>query len=228
MVLQGWADVVVTSLQNLWLDTLGFLPQLIGAVVVLIVGLIVASGLGALVEKIFVSVRLDSLLSKSGLEEYFHRANLKLRGAYFLGQLVRWFLIVVFLMAAADAIGLYGFSDFLRGEVLAYIPRVAGAVLIILAAVVLGNFLRRIVSGAVSSARLHASNFLGTLTWWAVVLFGFFTALAQLIDITVINTLITGVIAMLALAGGLAFGLGGREYATYLISRLREHTESRR
>src|SRR3990167_158573 len=148
MVLQGWADVVVTSLQNLWLDTLGFLPQLIGAVVVLIVGLIVASGLGALVEKIFVSVRLDSLLSKSGLEEYFHRANLKLRGAYFLGQLVRWFLIVVFLMAAADAIGLYGFSDFLRGEVLAYIPRVAGAVLIILAAVVLGNFLRRIVSGA--------------------------------------------------------------------------------
>jgi hypothetical protein len=97
-----------------------------------------------------------------------------------------------------------------------------------LAAVVLGNFLKRIVTASVMSAKLHAANFLGTLTWWSVVVFGFLTALVQLnIAATVINTLITGFIAMLALAGGLAFGLGGREYASYLLGKLRNQTESR-
>jgi hypothetical protein len=227
MVVQNWADVVVSSLQNLWLGVAGFIPNLVGALIIFVIGLIVAAGLGSLVEKIFDAVRLDSLLAKLGLGPYFERAGLHLRGARFLGQLVNWFLVVVFLLAASDVLGLFALSAFLR-DVLYYIPNIVVAVLVMLAAVVVGNFLRRVVMASVLSARLHAAHFLGSLTWWAVVIFGLLAALVQLnIATSIINSIITGFIAMLALAGGLAFGLGGRDYATYLITKLRDHTERR-
>lgn len=226
MVAQSWADIITGSLQNLWLGVVRFIPDLIGAIVVLVVGLLVASGLGLLVEKLFDAVKLDSLLSRLGLAPYFERAGLRLRGARFLGRLIYWFVVVAFLLAASDILGLFALSDFLR-QVLMYLPNVVVAVLIMLAAVVVGNLCKRVVVASVKSAKLHASHFLGTLTWWAIVVFGFLVALVQLnIAADVINGIITGFIAMLVLAGGLAFGLGGRDYAAHLISKLREHTES--
>lgn len=227
MVVQNWADVIAGSLQNLWFGIVGFLPNLIGALIVFIVGLVVAAGLGALVEKIFESMKLDAMLAKLGVNQYFERAGLRLRGARFLGQLVNWFLIVAFLLAASDILGMNALSLFLR-DVLFYMPNILIAVLIMLSAVVLANFLRRVVTASVMSARLSAAHFLGTVAWWSVVVFGLLTALVQLnVAPAIINSLITGFIAMLALAGGLAFGLGGRDYAAHVLNKLREHTEKR-
>jgi len=228
MIVQSWTDVVVGSLQNLWYGFSNFVPNLIGAILVLIIGLIVAAGLGALVEKIFESLRLDKFLEKLGVKPFFERAGLRLRAAFFLGRLIYWFVVIAFLLAVSDSLGLYALSGFLSA-ILAYIPNVIAAVLIMLAALVLANFLRRIVTASVLSAKLHSAKFLGTLTWWAVVVFGFLTALEQLnIAATIIQTLVTGFIAMLALAGGLAFGLGGKDYANHLLNRLRDHTETNR
>ncbi len=226
MVIQDWVSVIVTSLQNLWVGAINVLGDIVGALIVLIIGLIVASGLGALVERVVGVIKLDKLLIGLGVEEYFERAGLSLNSGRFLGRLVYWFLVVVFLLAATDILGLFTLSNFLK-EVAAFIGRnVIGAVLIMLAAVVVGNFLRNLVRASVKSARLHAANFLGSLTWWAVVIFGFFAALAQLgIAVSILNSIVTGFVAMLALAGGIGFGLGGKEYAAHLISKLREHTE---
>ncbi len=227
MIYQSWADVIVRSLQNSWAGVIGFLPTLIGALIIFVIGLVVASVLAAVVEKIFDALKLDTLLGKLGLEPYFTRAGLRLRGARFLGQLVNWFLIIAFLLAASDILGLFALSSFLR-DVLFYIPNIIVAVLIMLAAVVLGNFLRHVVTASVMSAKLHASHFLGTLTWWSIVIFGLLTALVQLnVAASIINSLITGFIALLALAGGLAFGLGGKGYAEYLLGKLRDHTGQR-
>ncbi len=221
MVIQNWADIIAGSLQGMWIGVVSFLPSLLAALIVFIVGLIVAAGLGTLVEKIFDSLRLDTFLSKLGLAPYFERAGLRLRGARFLGQLVNWFLIIAFLLASSDILRLGALSEFLR-SVLLYIPNIAVAVLIMLAAVVLANFLRRVVTASVMSARLHGSHFLGALAWWSVTVFGLFAALVQLnIAPSIINSLVTGFIAMLALAGGLAFGMGGRDYAAYLVNKLR-------
>jgi len=217
----------VASLQNVWIQFANFLPNLIGALIVLIIGLIVAAGLGALVEKVFEALRLDTFLEKLGLKPFFERAGLRLRGSFFLGRLVYWFIVIAFLLAACSSLGLYALSNFLSA-VLGYLPNVIAAVLIMLAAVVLANFIRRIVTASVLSAKLHAAHFLGTLTWWAIVIFGFLAALTQLqIAVTIIQSIVTGFIAMLALAGGLAFGLGGRDYASHLLGKLRERTESR-
>jgi hypothetical protein len=112
--------------------------------------------------------------------------------------------------------------------VLNYLPNVIAAVLIMLATFVVAHFLRKLVTASVMSAKLHSGPFLGTVTWWAIVVFGFLTALTQLnIATAIIQTIITGFIAMLALAGGLAFGLGGKDYANHLLNRLKDRTESR-
>lgn len=225
MVVQNWVDVIAVSLQSAWAGVIGFLPSLIGALIVFVVGLVVASGLGTLVEKVLEALKLDVALGRMGLGPYFERAGLHLRAARFLGQLVNWFLIIVFLLAASDILKLFALSAFLR-DVLFYLPNVAVAVLIMLAAVVVGNFARQVVSASVMSARLHAASFLGSLTWWSIVIFGFLAALSQLnVAVSIINSLVTGFIAMLALAGGLAFGLGGKEYAANLVNRLREQVE---
>lgn len=227
MIVQSWTDVIVGSLQNLWLGFANFVPNLIAAIIVLIIGLIVAAGLGALVEKIFEGLRLDSFLEKLGLKPFFERAGLKLRASFFLGRLVYWFIIIAFLLAVTNSLGLYALSTFLSA-VLFYLPNVIAAVLIMLAALVLASFLRKIVTASVLSAQLHAARFLGSLAWWVVVVFGFLAALQQLdIASAIIQTLVTGFIAMLALAGGLAFGLGGKDYAGHLIGKLRDHTETR-
>jgi len=225
MIVQNWSDLIVGSLQNLWLGFAGFVPNLLGALVVLIVGIIVAAGLGALIEKIFASLRLDSFLARIGLAPHFERAGLSLKGSRFLGRLVYWFLIIAFLLAASDVLRLEALSGFLR-DVLFYLPNVIVAVLIVFAAAVLGNFLRRTVQASIMSTRLGAAHFLGTLTYWAVIVFGLLAALNQLgVVPSIINAVITGFIAMVALAGGLAFGLGGREYASHLLAKFRQGTE---
>ena len=227
MIVQSWTDVVAMSLQNLWYGFTNFLPNFIGAVVVLIVGLIVAAGLGVLVEKIFEAIHLDRFLEKLGLKPYFERAGVKLRVSYFLGRLVYWFIVIAFLLAASDSLGLYALSGFL-GSILNYLPNVIAAVLIMLATVVLAALLRRTVVASVMSAKLAAPHFLGALTWWTVIVFGFLTALTQLnIASAIIQTIVTGFIAMLAIAGGLAFGLGGKDYAHHLLDKLKDRTEGK-
>ncbi len=227
-MVESWSVIITQSLQNLWMGFAGFLPSLIGAIVIVIVGLIVAAAFATLIEKIFEGIKLNKFLHTIGLTPYFERAGIKLNGSLFLGRLTYWFLLIAFLLAASDALGLYAFSGFLSG-VLAYVPSVIIAVLVMLAAVVVANFLRTIIKASVKSAGFHSANFLGSLTWWAIVIFGFFAALNQLnIARDIVNTIVTGFIAMLAIAGGLSFGLGGKEYAAYLIGKLREHTEYHR
>lgn len=213
------------SLQNLWIDVVAFIPTLLGAIIVFIIGLIVASALGTLVGKIIGLLQIDSGLRKLGVGKYFERASVKLDTALFFDRVVFWFLVIAFLLAATDILQFFALSAFLR-DVLAYIPNIVIAVLIMLAAVILGNFVEKVVKGSVLSAKLHAASFLGALTWYSIVIFGFLAALSQLnVAVTIINTVITGLIAMIALAGGIAFGVGGKKYAEDLIDAFRKKIE---
>ncbi len=220
-------DAVRNSLTNLWAQVLGFLPALIGALVIFIIGLIVASILDRIVERIIYYLKIDTLLKRLGVDAYFQRANLKLNVGVFIGRLVYWFMIIAFLLAASDMLGFSAFSGFLH-DVLGYIPSVLIGVLILLATLVAANFLKRLVLVSVSGAHLNHAKGLGALTWWIVFIFGFMTALVQIgVAVGIINTLITGFIAMLALAGGLSFGLGGRDRAGKFLDHLSEELNHR-
>jgi hypothetical protein len=224
---QSWTETLLTSLQSVWAGIINFLPALIGALILIIIGLIIASGLRAIVERIINSLKVDSLLKKLGLGPFFERAGFQINSGKFFGLLVYWFLIVVFVLAVTDILGLQGVSLFLR-DVISYLPNIIVAVLIMLAAVLLANFFKSVIKASIASAKLHNPKFLGSLAWWVVIVFGFLAALIQIgIAAAILNTLITGLIAMLAIAGGIAFGLGGKDYAAYLIEKFRQQTEER-
>ncbi len=227
MEAQGWTETLIISFQNVWAGIINFLPSLIGALILIIVGLIIASGLRTLVERIINTLKLDSVLKKVGLGPIFERAGLQLNSGKFLGLLIYWFLVVVFVLAVTDVLGLYGVSLFLR-DVISYLPNIIVAVLIMLVAVLVANFLKSIVKASVKGAKLHSPKFLSSLAWWVVIIFGFLAALIQIgVAATILNTLVTGFIAMLAIAGGIAFGLGGKDYAASLLEKFRQQTEER-
>lgn len=222
MTFQDVVDVLVASFQTLWVDFIEFLPTFTSALVVFIVGLIVAAALGSLVERVVSALKLDNLLATAGVDAHVRRAGMKLNTGRFFGRLVYWFVLIAFFLAASDILGFFTFSNFLEA-VLLYIPQVVVAVLIMLATVIIANFLRGVVRASAKTGGLDSADFLGSLTWWAITIFGTSAALLQLgIATAVVQAFITAFFAMFAIAGGIAFGLGGKEYAATLLKKFRD------
>jgi len=220
-------DIILSSLETLWLSFVGFLPTLLAALIVFIIGWLIAIALGKLANRVIRAIKLDALLTKIGFKRVLARAKLKLDSGKFFDELVKWFFIIVFLMAAVDILGLYQVSEFLKG-ILYYIPNIVVAAVVLLAAVIIANFLQKLVRASVEAAGLHGAGFISGITRWAVLVFGFIAALSHLgIAVTLINTLVIGLIAMLALAGGLAFGLGGKDQAARFLEKLKRDIEGR-
>jgi len=218
--LQLWSDAIVTSVRDVWLDFINFVPNLIAALVVFLVGWAIAVAVGRLVEKLLVILRINQAFENlKGLKAAAARASLKINIPLLIGEIVKWFLIVVTLLAATDILGLQEVSAFLR-EVLAYIPNVVVAAFILVIAVVLGNFVYRTVSASVQAAGFSAGPAIAAISKWAIIIFAFMAALLQLnVAVSLIQTVLTAVFAMLALAGGLAFGLGGKDMAAKWLKK---------
>ncbi len=218
---QTWGEAITTSLIGLWERFINFLPALIGAVLVFVAGWIVAVALGKVVEHIVKMVKVDDVMEKAGTKARFEKAGVKLDVAKFLGGLVKWFLILVFLMAATDILKLVQVTNFLNSIVL-YLPNVVVAAVILAVAFLIANFVYAVVKGSSRVAGIISATLLATIAKWAIVIFGFLAALIQLgIAASLINTLFIGFVAMLALAGGLAFGLGGKEEAASILRKIR-------
>lgn len=226
MFLTTWADVLNQSLQNLFWGLVQFVPNLVVAVLIFVVGWLVGAGLGRLVAQVIAAVKVDQALRAAGVEKIVERAGFKLNSGKFLGELVKWFFIVVFLVASLDVLGLTDVTAFLRGAVLTYIPQVIVAVLILLVAAVLAEAAQRVVTGSARAANLHAAGLLGTLARWSIWVFAILAALDRLGVSPLVQTLFTGVVVALALAFGLSFGLGGQAAAAkYIESVKKEITE---
>lgn len=222
MFVQTWGDTIIASLQNIWGIIASFIPGLIVALVIILIGWAVATALGRVVWQIVAAVHVDQLLEKMGLKKPLERAGLKLNTGKFLGEIVKWFLILVFVMAATDILGLAEVTSFLQ-LVISYIPNIIVAVLILLAGAVFANFLQRLIQTSADTAGLASSGFVGSVAKWTVLVFALFAALDQLgVARTFIVTLLQGFIAMLAIAGGLAFGLGGQSAARSFLDKVRD------
>ncbi|MFC1756697.1 hypothetical protein ACFLZC_00860 [Patescibacteria group bacterium] len=222
MVMQAWSDVLLASFQSLWMGVVAFAPKLILAIIVFIAGWIIASTLGRLAGQIIGFFKVDKVLQKTGIEGPLARSGLRLNSGLFIGDLVKWFFLIVFLVASVDILGLDQVNAFLRDVVLLYLPNVIVAALILLAAALLADASQKVVVSSAKAAKLGSAHFLGGMTKWAVWVFAFLAALYQLgIAGPLVQTLFTGFIAMLSIAGGLAFGLGGKDAASKTIERLR-------
>ena len=218
---QTWGEAITLSLLNLWERFVAFLPALVGAILVFVAGWIVAVALGKAVEHIVKIIRIDDVVEKAGTKGRLRKAGVDFNIAKFFGGLVKWFLILVFLMAATDILHLTQVTSFLNSIVL-YLPNVIVAAVILAVAFLVGNFSYAVIKGSTKVAGIVSATLLATIAKWAIVIFGLLAALIQLgVASSLINTIFIGFIAMLALAGGLAFGLGGKDEATLILKKLR-------
>jgi len=224
--LPAWGDVIVASFQQSWTAVAAFLPSLLGAIIVFLIGWIVAVAVGSVVEQVIKSLQVDSLLRRLEVEKALERGGLHLNAGAFIGSLVKWFIIIVFLLAAANILQLTQVSEFLA-QVLAYLPNVVVSALIIVIAAKIADVVERAARGSVEAAGLNGA-IIGVMARWAIWIFAVAAALQQLgVAVVLIQTLITGLVAMLALAFGLAFGLGGKEAASSAIDKLRREISGR-
>jgi small-conductance mechanosensitive channel len=222
-MLQTWSDVLAYTFQELWAGVIMFLPKLIIALIIFIVGWVIAVALGKLVNQVVRAIRVDKLFQALGAEEPLARAGFRLDSGAFVGGLVRWFLIIVFLIAALDIMGLGQVNLFLREVVLGYLPNVIVAALILIVAAFVADATQKLVVGSAKAAGVPSSHLLGGVTRWSIWTFAILAALYQLgIAGVFAQTLFTGLVAMLAIAGGVAFGLGGKEAAGRFVERMRK------
>ena len=223
MILQTWGEVLAQSFQDLWLGVVSFVPSLVVAIVIFIAGWIVGALLGRVVSQIIKSLKVDNALRSAGSEALLNRAGFKLDSGRFLGGLVRWFIIIVFLVAAFDVLGLNQVNDFLQQVVLLYLPQVIVAVLILLVAALIADAMESVVKGSAKAAEIKSANFLGNVTKWPIWIFAILMALYQLgVAAAFVQTLFTGVVVALAISAGLAFGLGGKDHATKILDRMEQ------
>lgn len=220
-MVQTWGNVLTASFQEVWQGIINFLPSLIVAAVILVVGWAVGVIIGKIVTQVIKSLKLDHALRGVGVEDALRKGGINLNSGAFVGGLVRWFVILVFLIASFDVLGLTKVNDFLN-EVLNYIPQVIIAVLIVLVGAVIADVMKKIVVGAAAAADFRHSSLLGLITKWAIWIFAILTALYQLgIASTIISTLFTGVVVAMSLAIGLSFGLGGQEAAREIVEKVK-------
>ncbi len=215
-------DILEGPLVELWHTIVAFLPNVIGALIVFVIGIIIALALQHVVIKVIGLLHVDDLAKKLEIKTQFERAGIRLHIGYLLGWIVKWFFIIVALIAATDILGWKEVTDYLK-QVVLFIPNVIIAVIILLAGILLGNFVQNVVRSAVEAAQLASANFLAGISKWAILIFSFMAALVQLqIAPDLIRVLFTGLVFMIALAGGLAFGLGGKEQAGLFLQRLKK------
>lgn len=211
------------SLVTIGRGAIGILPNLLGALLVFIIGMIFAHALDKVVRELVRVIKLNDVLARVGVAEWFTRANVHFDAGKFLGGLAKIFIIAVFTVAAFDILGLDKVTDYLASIVLGYLPQVIVAVLVLMVSVIVADLAGKFVTSGTQTIGVKASRFLGSVVRTSIWVFGFIVALSHLgVGAQYLYTLFTGVVVMLALAGGLAFGLGGKGVAEELLESARD------
>jgi len=210
---------IVNALNDAVRLILTFIPRVIGFLVILIVGLILATLVSRALTLILRKVGFDRMANRIGLSRFEQRMGITLDPAGILGKIVYWFILLIFLVPAADALGLPAVSNILN-TLVAYIPNVFVAILVLFLGTLAATFVADLVRGAVASANIGSPRIFAGIARWAIIGFSALVALEQLqISTPLINELFGGIVAAMAIAFGLAFGLGGQEAARRWLAR---------
>lgn len=210
---------IVNALNDAVRLILTFIPRVIGFIVILVVGLIIATLVSKALTLILRKVGFDRMANRIGLTRFEQRMNIKMDPAGILGKIVYWFILLIFLIPAADALGVPAVSNILNSLV-AYIPNVFVAILVLFLGSLFATFVADIVRGAVATAKIGNPNVLSAIARWAIIGFAALIALEQLqITPTLINELFGAIVAAVAIAFALAFGLGGQDAARRWLAR---------
>ncbi len=220
MFLQSWSDLFATTFQTLWIDVVLVAPRIITALLVFVIGWIAGHVFGSIVSQVVRSLQVDKALRNLGVEEGLETAGMRLDSGKFFGMLVQWFIVIGFMIVSVNLLGLSDVNVFLQDIVL-YLPRVFVAAVILLIAALVGQAAHRFVMSSARATGSPSAHFVAAIVRWAIWIFAILIAAQELlIAPEFVQTLYSGIIAMLALAGGLAFGLGGKETAGKIVENM--------
>jgi len=209
-------DTVNSIVQPFWKSFVTFLPVLFGGLLILIIGLVVANLLKSILITLFSFLKLERLFQSTKAIE---KGEVKLWEDV-IAEIVRWTVIILFLIPTLQVWGLSEATTVLN-QILFYIPNVVIAVVIGFVGLVSSNLLANVVKRTIKTLGSTTANTLAVFTKSVIVFFTILVVLNQLgVAQDIIRILLTGIIGMLALAGGLAFGLGGKDIARDLLSEL--------
>lgn len=221
-----WTAGLITGLTAGMARLFGAIPNILGALILLIVGWIIAGIVAGLVTKLCRAIHVDTVGDRVGVNGFLQQAGTSLKASNILGEIVKWVIRLVFVEMAAEQLGMPQISLIIN-QILGFIPNIIVAVVILGVGAFLGQLLGGIVRGAALEAKLGNANLLARLTYGAVIAFAVIAALNELnVAPVVVNTLYIGLVAALALALGLAFGLGGRDTAARLTEKWVGQAES--
>ena len=191
----------------------GALPALIGAILILVIGFIIAKVLQGIVTRVLQSMGFQGWMESGGIKQFFDRSQTNQTPLSILGKLVFWLVFFIAITMAVDTLGISAISDVLA-QFIAYIPQIIAAILILVLATLLANFVAGIVRGATGS------NLIGSVAQYSIIVFAAFAALTQLgIAKELIAPTFLILLGAVALAAAIAFGLGGKGVAQQMVEQ---------
>jgi hypothetical protein len=215
----SWGEAILTALGNALNLLLTFIPRFLGFLVILLVGWLIASLVSKAVAMLLRKVGFDRVSKRIGLTTFEQRMGLHMDSAGILGQIVFWFLFLIFLVPAADTLGVPAVSNILN-QLVDYIPNVFVAILVLFLGTLAATVVADLVRGATSGTSIGNPHVFAALARWTIIGFAVLIALEQLdIAPALISILFTAIVGGLAIAFGLAFGLGGQEAARRWLNR---------
>jgi small-conductance mechanosensitive channel len=223
MLVQTWAEATTLALSKLWEGFWAFVPNLIGALIVFIIGWVVAQGIGKLVAEILNRIKLNQFFERTSWKTALEKAELKVNPSEFIGAIIKWILMIVFLLAVMEILGLVEFADFLK-SILAYLPNVVIAILILVVTIIVVDIVEKIIRATVEGIKVGYGHLVSTVVKWSIWVFAILTILQQLkFEVAnwvfeLLKIVFIGIVAMVAIA----FGLGGKEMAAEILQDLRK------
>jgi len=222
MIITGWLDTTIIALKNLWLGFIDFIPNLIGAIIVFLIGWLISIAVGKLIAEILKRIKFNRIFEKGGWKTALEKAEIKVDASAFIGAIIKWVLLIVFLAAAVEILGFNQLTVFLTQKVLPFLPNVVVAAFIFVVAVIIADILEKVVRAAVEGAKVGYGQLVGAIVRWSIWVFAILIILSQVgIGETFMADLFRGIVVMIVLAIGLAFGLGGKDVAAEILQDLR-------
>ena len=211
-----WGTAVVSSTALALSMFLTAIPKIIGFIIILIVGWIISWAIGAAITALLRTIRFNDLSNRSGITTFVHNMGVRADASSVVAQIIKWFVRLMVLVVAFDALGLPAIAQIFN-QMLAWLPNLIVALVVLVIGGILATVVSDLVRGSTASAGIANPNLLATLASYAVWAFAIVVAVNQIgIATALVDTLFMAFVGAIALAFGLAFGLGGRDTAAQM------------
>lgn len=218
MEFDPWSQSLLGAMSALWAPIAAFIPRLFGALLVVAIGFVVAKLLDTLLSKLLAKIGLDRLVAGTGVNKLLGRVGMRMPASALIGKIVYWFVLLIFLVSAAESLGLARVSAVLDMLAL-YVPKVFGAALILLGGVLLAQLVNGLVRGAAEGVGLEYAAGLGRIAQGLVIIISISVAIGQLeVKTELLNYVIAIALISVGLAVALALGLGSRELVSQILA----------